>query len=224
MTRSTRSDKDIVKVQKRKPGNVRRREIARVAGELFALQGFSVSTRAIGDALGITQASLYKHFGSKDELIEEVFRTRFLDEKPSDFGARLAASGPPLVERLASAYHSFFDGITEISLKLFQRASYDGLDIAGQYSPHLDARILRPVVAALRAELALPTLDEQAMSRRERELALMLHSTVVFLAMRKFVYGVDFEGSEPELVRLYVATWLDGARVAMGRWHAGDGD
>jgi len=173
----------------------------------------------ISDALGVTQAALYKHFSSKDALIEEVFRTRYLDEKPSDFSSILDATDEPLNVRLLAAYVSFFNNITETSFKLFQRASYDGLEIAKQYSPHLDTRILWPVLSHLRHACELPTLTELAASREERELVMMLHSTIVFLALRRYVYGIDFKGNEPTIIKLHVDTWLAGSMKSMAQLH-----
>lgn len=127
----------IIALQRRgKPAAVRRREIADVAADLFARQGFGVSTRTISNVLGVTQATLYRHFRSKDELIEEVFRLRYLEEKPSNFAAMLAQRERPLCERLTAAYIDFFAGISETSLKLFQRAAQDQLELIERYSPH----------------------------------------------------------------------------------------
>lgn len=204
-------DRDPKPIRRRKSGNERRLEIVGVAARLFASHGFSVSTRKISEQLGITQAALYKHFSSKDELIAEVFRVLYLEDRPSDFSQILNGSSEPLVERLSLAYISFFNGISETSMKLFHRASYDGLEIVRQYSPHLDERILWPVLSNLRVEADLPTLDQRAASWEERELALMLHSTIVFLGIRKFVYRVDFKKREPVLIHQHVATWLAGA-------------
>lgn len=204
---------------RRLPGGQRRLEIARVAAGLFAADGFSVSTRRISDALGITQAALYKHFKSKEELIEEVFRVRYLDDKPSDFEGILNASKGVLRDRLALAYISFFDGITETGLKLFHRASCDGLEIARRYSPHLDARNLLPVLENLRAESGQSTLALRPASSAERELAMMLHSTIVFMGIRKYVYRIDFKGTEPALIRQYVSVWLVGALGFMQDHH-----
>lgn len=67
-----KSGSDDAPQRRRKPAAVRRREIAEVAAELFARQGFGVSTRTISDALGVIQAALYRHYKSKDELIEEA--------------------------------------------------------------------------------------------------------------------------------------------------------
>jgi len=77
---STAKNQTDKSVQKRMSGKKRRLEIARVAAGLFAAEGFSLSTRKISSEIGISQAALYKHFKSKAEIIEEVFRVFYLDE------------------------------------------------------------------------------------------------------------------------------------------------
>lgn len=50
-----------------------RREIVRVAGELFAERGFDgVSIRDIGAAVGVLKGSLYHYISSKEELLYEI--------------------------------------------------------------------------------------------------------------------------------------------------------
>lgn len=56
-----------------RPGASAREEILDAAAELFTTRGFATtSTRAIADAVGIRQASLYHHFATKDDLLAEM--------------------------------------------------------------------------------------------------------------------------------------------------------
>jgi AcrR family transcriptional regulator len=58
---------------RQRPGGTPREEILDAAAELFTSRGFAAtSTRMIADAVGIRQASLYYHFTSKEELLEEL--------------------------------------------------------------------------------------------------------------------------------------------------------
>ena len=47
----------------------------------FSRYGFDSSTRAVAEALGVTQALIYKHFASKDDLIEQTLE-KALGQKP----------------------------------------------------------------------------------------------------------------------------------------------
>lgn len=58
---------------RRKSG--RRDEILQIARTLFAEKGFeSASIREIGDAAGILSGSLYYHFATKDDMLDELVR------------------------------------------------------------------------------------------------------------------------------------------------------
>jgi AcrR family transcriptional regulator len=59
--------------QSRRPGKTAREEILDAAAELFTTHGFSsTSTRAIADAVGMRQASLYHHFATKDDILDAL--------------------------------------------------------------------------------------------------------------------------------------------------------
>jgi AcrR family transcriptional regulator len=56
-----------------RPGATARDEILDAAAELFTSQGYgNTSTRAIADAVGIRQSSLYHHFATKDDILAEL--------------------------------------------------------------------------------------------------------------------------------------------------------
>ncbi|CAN5685527.1 transcriptional regulator AmtR [soil metagenome] len=59
--------------QSRRPGKTAREEILDAAAELFTTHGYSsTSTRAIADAVGMRQASLYHHFATKDDILDAL--------------------------------------------------------------------------------------------------------------------------------------------------------
>ena len=61
----------------RRGGDRTRREAQRVALELFTNQGYeATSLRQIAEALGITKASLYYHFPSKEAILRSLFEVR----------------------------------------------------------------------------------------------------------------------------------------------------
>jgi AcrR family transcriptional regulator len=58
----------------------RRKEILEIAGRQFAEKGYGEATvRDIGEAAGILSGSLYRHFDSKESILEELLRS-YLDE------------------------------------------------------------------------------------------------------------------------------------------------
>jgi len=74
----SRSKTDISKRKERSPfinsaNTARRQEVMDATAAVFARHGFhGVSTRTLADQLGIKVASLYFHFKSKDEALQEI--------------------------------------------------------------------------------------------------------------------------------------------------------
>jgi AcrR family transcriptional regulator len=95
----------------------RRDEILAVAAGIFARQGISNTTvRDIGDQVGILSGSLYHHFSSKDEIVEEIIR----------------AALDPDVELDVAVAHSSVDPLTALRELLMRalRFTHDHPDVA----------------------------------------------------------------------------------------------
>lgn len=61
-------------IQTKSYGQVTKDRIFEVSIELFSRKGFNaVSIRDIAGEVGIKQSSLYNHFGSKDEILEDIY-------------------------------------------------------------------------------------------------------------------------------------------------------
>ena len=86
-------------------GTDRRASIVAVAAELFASQGVAAtSVREIAQRVGILSGSLYHHFGSKDELVQEIVLS-YLDDLGARYAAIAAQQLPPL-EALEALVHT----------------------------------------------------------------------------------------------------------------------
>jgi AcrR family transcriptional regulator len=92
-------------------GIAKREEILSIALDLVARNGYSRATvRELADAVGLSQAGLLHHFGSKEELFTEILRRRDeIDRREFAGGADLAdgaeatAGGRPAYD-VADAY------------------------------------------------------------------------------------------------------------------------
>ncbi len=95
----------------RKPrgrGHERRAEILAAAVRMFAERGFeNVSTRAIADALGISQTTLYVYFPTKDAIFESVCEQCFV-ALVAAFHAVQANSAKP-IDQLRAMMHAYVE-------------------------------------------------------------------------------------------------------------------
>lgn len=77
------------------PGSRNRDDFIAAAKSLFASRGFDgVTMRNIADALGLTQAALYYHFTSKDELYLAVLERTASRPADGTLPGALRGSGP----------------------------------------------------------------------------------------------------------------------------------
>ncbi len=83
----------------RRGGDHTRRQAQRVALELFTRQGYeATSLRQIAQALGITKASLYYHFPSKEAILRSLFEDRAREAEDLVAWLREQPRSPELVE------------------------------------------------------------------------------------------------------------------------------
>ena len=92
------------------PPNTRRDELLRLAAQMFAERGLRATTvRDIADSAGILSGSLYHHFSSKEEMVDEVLRG-FLDWLFDRYQQIVATEENPL-ERLKGLFMASFEAI-----------------------------------------------------------------------------------------------------------------
>jgi AcrR family transcriptional regulator len=85
--------------QRPRRGRTPRAEILDAAGELFTTNGYAnTSTRAIADAVGIRQASLYHHFAAKDDILDALLAETIA--APLELAERLRDVPDPVPARL----------------------------------------------------------------------------------------------------------------------------
>lgn len=205
--------------RRRLPASERAARLIEEASRLFAEQGWSATTRTLARRLGVTQALLYKYFPSKEALIEAVFAAR-ADRRCGAIRPELLADrNQPLEARLVRFYDAYLEQLDGQALRLFVRGALDGYQVARRYSVPLTEQVLAPVVVELRAATGIPDLRERSMLRGERELVMMLHGSLMFLAIRKFVYDMPMPDSLGDLVALQVRSFLPGALTEMRRLH-----
>ncbi len=182
-----------------------------------------MSTRAIADRAGVTQALLYKHFNDKDALVAAVLDHVFANRFRGDWQMLTDANDKrPFGDRLIEGYTQFARASERQRMRLFVRAGLDGWQQAMRRGTALTTLVFEPIIAELRKSLGFSDLTRQPMLRGERELVMMLHGSVVFLSIRKHVYGMPMPDDQSDVVELYVRTFLQGAPESLRRVHAAE--
>jgi AcrR family transcriptional regulator len=186
----------------------------------FAEHGFAASTRELARHLGVTQALIYKHFGSKDGFIAALLEWTFDGPWRRDTTV-LDDRERPLTARLA-AFYGDSGRASGDRIRLFVRAGLEGWPIPARHGARLTRDVFRPVISALRQEAGLAGFVERPLMRGERELAMMLHASIAFLGIREHVYRMPMPGDREGLVRFYVEIYVPGAITQLRRLHSGE--
>lgn len=208
---------------RRKPAAERREHILSEAAAFFADRGFQGTTRDLANRLGITQAALYKHFASKDEIIAALFDRSAERWRSENWRPALSDRSQSLEAQLTGLYTQYLSRVSGPGLRLFVRAGLDGLGQPARRGAMLTATILEPVIEALRTDCGVPGRSDKPILRGEREVAMALHGGLMFLAIRKHVYRMPMPEDLSDLVALQVRLWLPGAAHEIRRLHsAGD--
>ena len=199
----------------------REARIIEAAADFFAEVGLDGRTRDLAVRMGVSQALIYRYFPSKQDLIDRVFASLFADRWDEDWDRLLADSSRPLEHRLVDFYQAYAGRHSYRSMRLFIHAGLSGGQIQRRYSFDLTERVFAPVIDALRRDAALPPLSAEPMVRGERELAMMLHGSIIFLGIRKFVYQMPLPDSLDDLVAQQVRVFLGGAAAQLHAMRTG---
>jgi TetR/AcrR family transcriptional regulator len=204
----------------RMPGEDRRRQLLRVAIDSFARNGFSgTKTKDIAAAAGVSEAILFRHFVSKEDLYHAI-----LDEKEATMGnERWFAEMNELAERRDD--RGLFRHVAAQLIRSFREdAAFHRLLLYASLEGHLLADLFHerfglPMGGFLARYIGLRQ-KEGAFRECDREAAVMfVIGSIIHYAMARHVMGATLEPTDELIVEQFVELMLGGleARAASGR-------
>lgn len=168
----------------------REKVILEAAIRFFAEHGFEGQTRELAKRIGITHSAIYRHFPSKEALIERVYEHVYLSRWQEHWEALIKDRSQPLEARLTRFYREYADQIFDYDwVRIFVFSGMKTFDITKRYLAIVSEKIIVPAVTEARKELDLPSPSRVAISEREKELFWGLHGRIFYIAIRKFVYA-----------------------------------
>ncbi|MET4209402.1 AcrR family transcriptional regulator [Bradyrhizobium sp. LA2.1] len=201
----------------------RERAIVDEAIRFFAEHGFEGQTRELAKRMGITHSAIYRHFPSKEALIERVYQEVYLSRWSPDWGPMIRDRTLPLEARLTRFYLDYVERVFEYNwVRIFVFSGMKSFGITGRYLDIVRREIIEPAAAELRHDLKLPDAKSHPLSERETELFWGLHGRIFYLAIRKFIYETPIPPDLDAIVRDAVQTFMDGAKMTMPKLLARD--
>lgn len=196
-------------VRRRLPPEERREEILRKAINLFSEHGFESSTHELARQLGITQPLLYRYFPSKEDLIDEVYKSVYLGRWKVEWDMVLCDRSREMTARLREFYESYTETIfTRDWMRTYLFSGLRGAEINRWYIGLLEERILGRIVKEYRH---LSGVGEEAeISPAELELAWALHSGIFYAGVREHIFGLPPAGRRSDMIANTVHVFHDG--------------
>jgi AcrR family transcriptional regulator len=195
------------------PAAAREQFILDEAIRFFAERGFEGQTRELAKRINIAHATIYRHFRSKEELIERVYEQIYLSRWRPEWKQLIQDRNLSLETRLAQFYLEYVERVFEYEwVRIFVWSGLKSFDITKRYLAIVKRDIIEPACRELRHDLRLPTVQAAPITEREIELFWGLHGRVFYLAIRRFIYDTPIPKRLDDIVRDAVAGFLIGAK------------
>ncbi len=205
------------------PAAAREQFILDEAIRFFAERGFEGQTRELAKRINIAHATIYRHFRSKEELIERVYEQIYLSRWRPEWGHLIADRNLSLDDRLVRFYLEYVERVFEYEwVRIFVWSGLKSFDITKRYLVIVKRDIIEPACRELRHDLRLPTTQALPISEREIELFWGLHGRIFYMAIRRYVYNTPVPKHLDDIVRDAVAAFLIGARELVPNLVTGD--
>jgi AcrR family transcriptional regulator len=194
----------------------RERLIVDEAIRFFAERGFDGEMRELAIRIGIAHSAIYRHFPSKEALIERVYQEVYLSRWSPGWGALIRDRTLPLEARLTGFYLDYVARVFEYNwVRIFVFSGMKSFGITGRYLEMVRREIIEAAASELRHELGLPDTRACPLSERETEMIWGLHGRIFYLAIRKFIYETPIPRDLDAVVRDAVTSFLEGARACL---------
>ena len=175
----------------------------------FAEHGFEAQVRELSDRLGVSPGLIFRYFGTKQNLIENVYQRVYVTRWSDSWERLLRDRSQPMRARLVTFYKSYLDAVDDfewIRVSLFSGLA--GYDLTRRYVMTRVEEILKIIMVELRRLGPKGTLPSRTDALHE--IVWHLHSTFIYYLIRKYVFGIPVIADRDVFVDAVVGRFLAG--------------
>ncbi len=174
------------------PAEERRRELLDAALDLFSEKGMSITIQALADRVSVTQPLVHRYFRTRSDLIAGIrAKIQFSHWDPT-WRELLTDRGRPLQERILDFYSRYLPQIYSAKwCRGFWYAALSDPTVAQEFLARVREEILLSIIGEARFKYGFPDLECKPANPRELELVWGMHSTAVFMGIRRYVYNTE---------------------------------
>lgn len=199
----------------------REKMIVTEAVRFFAESGFEGQTRELAKRMGVSHAVIYRHFDSKDALIERVYDHIYVRRWNPEWEPLILDRSRTLQDRLTQFYMEYAERIFDYDwVRIFVSSGLKSYGLTERYLAIIGDKIIRPAALELRHELNRNTADPSP-DAQELELFWGLHGSIFYIAIRKFIYNLPVEIDVEAAAINAVNTFFEGVAATQGSLQVG---
>jgi len=171
------------------PADERRRTLLDAAVALFSEKGMGITVQALADRVDVTQPLVHRYFPAKTDLIAAI-RDRIQNAHWDPVWRQVITDrSRPLEERILDFYGRYLPHIYHDSwYRGFWYAALADPTFAQTYLDHVHRELLVSIIGEVRHNFGYPPIEKVPPFEREIELVWGMHSTSVFVGIRRYVY------------------------------------
>jgi AcrR family transcriptional regulator len=171
------------------PAEERRRELLDAALDIFSEKGMGITIQALADRVNVTQPLVHRYFRTRADLIAGIReKIQFAHWDPA-WREVLTDRSRPLRERIPDFYARYLPHIYSARwYRGFWYAALSDPTFAQEFLARVHEELLLSIIGEARFEFGYPDLKCRPAGPREIELVWGMHSTHVFLGIRRYVY------------------------------------
>jgi AcrR family transcriptional regulator len=171
------------------PAEERRRELLEAALDIFSEKGMSITIQELADRVKVTQPLVHRYFRTRADLIEGIRQKIQFAHWDPGWRLRLKDRTRPLRERILEFYASYLPHIYSARwYRGFWYAALNDSTFAEVFLARVHEELLYSIIGEARHTFGYPSLECKPATPREIELVWGMHSTNVFIGIRRYVY------------------------------------
>jgi TetR/AcrR family transcriptional regulator len=216
-TQKIRPGRNVPAVQKRLKADERRRQLLEIAKEMFSEHGFeNTSTRSIAAAAGVSEAIVFRHFVSKEDLYRQI-----LDRKADEIDIK---SWSDELEHIAereddeALVRSVMKHVLEADMRdpQVQRLLLHAA-LSGHPLHKITAQRLLPLHGFLSGYIEKRQKKGAFQNRNPKLAAYAIVSLPAYYGLAKILFGVDeLELSQKRLMSGFTQLLMEGLNAPIG--------
>jgi AcrR family transcriptional regulator len=198
-----------VRQKRNLPADERRRVLLDAATQLFSERGFGITMQALADRVHVTQPLVHRYFPTKADLIAAIRDRIHNAHWDPAWREVLADRSRPLGARLTDFYARYLPHIyRDTWYRSFWFAALADPTFGEVYLGRVTRDLLTTIIDEVRNQFGYHSVKCIPPFEREIELVWGMHSTMVFVGIRRYVYRIQVSDDIDTTVRDQIGAYL----------------